>query len=587
MKKPSRPVLVLGVLLLGVLCAWNLPRHIAEGAYPAATTPKPLLRQPVALVLPGDRRWLFAANQRSGTISVVDTSSLRVVTEVAVGRCLADLVTTRDGSLLLAADEDAGELIVLRRHDSALEITHRVKVGPMPVSIQVSRDGAQCTVASLWTRHLTTIALGASPHIVQTVTLPFAPRKQLLSNDTKLVVADAFGGRLAVVDLDRGVLESVRALPAHNVRGLALSADGRYLLLTQQTLNPLARAHFDDIHWGNLLTNYVQSLRLTAVLDPKADLLQGSSLAPLGDAGHGTGDPAGLATCDGRMAIALAGVNEVAVGRAQGDDWQYIAVGRRPTALTPSQDGRRLYVANTFSDSISVLDLSANKSIAEITLGDRPELKPSDRGEMLFYDARLSHDGWLSCHSCHSDGHSSGRLADTLGDGTYGTPKRILSLRGVGETAPWAWNGSIMQLETQVQKSIETTMHGPKPSLEQVRDLTAFLKTLPPPPPLVSTAAREEQVHRGQALFTKYACAQCHIPPLYTSSKAYDVGLSDEAGQKSFNPPSLRGVSQGGPYFHDGRAVALAEVFTRYRHQLKSELTKQELEDLLAFLGTL
>ena len=77
---------------------------------------------------------------------------------------------------------------------------------------------------------------------------------------------------------------------------------------------------------------------------------------------------------------------------------------------------------------------------------------PADRGELLFFDAHLSRDGWLSCHSCHTDGHSNGLLADTLGDGTYGTPKRTLTLRGTVLTDPWAWNGSMQYLQDQIEK---------------------------------------------------------------------------------------------------------------------------------------
>jgi cytochrome c peroxidase len=65
------------------------------------------------------------------------------------------------------------------------------------------------------------------------------------------------------------------------------------------------------------------------------------------------------------------------------------------------------------------------------------------------------------------------------------------------------------------------------------------------------------------------------------------VGLKDEAGYRHFNPPSLRGVSQGGPFFHDNRAATLTEVFTKYRHQLKKKLTKRELADLLNFLWSI
>src|SRR5207247_8409668 len=97
--------------------------------------------------------------------------------------------------------------------------------------------------------------------------------------------------------------------------------------------------------------------------------------------------------------------------------------------------------------------------------------------------ARLSHDGWFSCHSCHTDGHSNGLLADTLGDGSYGTPKRIVTLLGVKDTGPWAWNGSMRELEAQVRKSVETTMQRTKLTAGQEDELVAYLRTLVPAPP--------------------------------------------------------------------------------------------------------
>jgi cytochrome c peroxidase len=234
------------------------------------------------------------------------------------------------------------------------------------------------------------------------------------------------------------------------------------------------------------------------------------------------------------------------------------------------------------------VDLDTKKT-TEIILGQMPELTSAERGERLFYDGRLSHDGWLSCHSCHTDGHSNGLLADTLGDGSFGTPKRVLSLLGVKDTGPWAWNGSIAELKDQVRKSILTTMHGPKATEEQVTDLEAFLRTLPPPPPVRRdrSEAEVEVVQRGREIFGKQGCGTCHVPPSYTSAKTYDVGLADEAGHVAFNPPSLRGVGQGGPYFHDNRAATLEDVFTRHRHQLKGEPGRQELADLVVFLRSL
>jgi cytochrome c peroxidase len=493
---------------------------------------------------------------------------------------------TPDGRRLLALDEEGGELLVFARDGQRLQAPQHLKISPTPVTVRVAPDGNRCTVASLWSWRLDVATLDATPRVVTTVDLPFAAREQLfLPGGKRLVVADAFAGRLAVVDLERGELESVRKLPAHNIRGLAMSSDGIRVLISHQMLHALGAASRDDIHWGNLLTNNLRSLPLVDLLNPKADLLRGSELGYLGEAGHGTGDPAGVAVAaGGKVLVPLAGVAELAIGDAHA--WRYAAVGTGPHAVVPSSDGRLAYVANTMADSISIVDLRSAAVVDRISLGPNRELSDIERGEALFHDARLSHDGWLSCHSCHTDGHANGQLADTLGDGTYGTPKRIISLRGVGDTGPWAWNGSVAKLEDQVRKSIETTMHGRKPTDDQVRDLTAYLKSLPPAPSRLRLLGKidEEAVKRGREVFAKHDCAKCHAPPTYTSAKTYDVGLSDEQGLKHFNPPSLRGISQGGPYFHDGRAGTLEEVFTKHRHQVKSDLAKTELDALLSFL---
>jgi cytochrome c peroxidase len=207
----------------------------------------------------------------------------------------------------------------------------------------------------------------------------------------------------------------------------------------------------------------------------------------------------------------------------------------------------------------------------------------------LFHDARLSLDGWMSCHSCHTDGHSNGQLGDTLGDGSYGAPKRVPSLRGVHATGPWSWTGEIGRLEDQVRKSVERTMRGPKPTDEQIEALTAYLGSLPPPRAIdrPSAAGVKDAVDRGRKFFHSEGCANCHTPPTYTSSGRYDVGLADEVGNRKFNPPSLRGVGHREPLLHDGRATTLEEVFLRHRHPRETELTPEEIADLAAFLGTL
>jgi YVTN family beta-propeller protein len=556
-------------------------------------------RKPVALALVDEGRILYVANSVGGSISVIDAGARRVVAEHEIGGSPSDLVAMPDGRRLLATDEAGSQLLLLERRANDLAVRQRVAVAHGPVSIRVSRDGELASVASLWSRRLTIVRTSTVQEqarnpilaVAGTIDLPFAPRHQLLIDRTgKLIVADAFGGNLAVVDLRRRTLDSVRRLPAHNIGGLALDADGGRVLVTHQFLNHLAHTTADDIHWGFLLTNSVRSLRLTDLLDPAADLTPGSRLVHLGEPGAGAGDPAGLAVLAGdRVVVALAGVGQLTLGPVRDPAAWRIAAGRRPTAVATSPDGSRAYVADSLGDSVVVIDLRSESRIATIPLGPRPEPGLVERGERLFYDARLSHEGWLSCHSCHTDGHTNNLRADTLGDGSFGAPKRTPSLLGLAPTAPYGWDGGVGTLEEQVRKSLKTTMLGQPPSDESVAALSAYLGSLSPPRPPLDTSAGADgaAIDRGRSAFRRLHCASCHRPPAYTSTREYDVGLADESGRTRFNPPPLLGVSQRDAYLHDGRARTLAEAITLHAPTGDAGLSDCDVADLVAFLRCL
>ena len=470
------------------------------------------------------------------------------------------------------------------------------------VRLVVSTDGLACRcVFALQSRRVTFIGLAKRAvsdqvpaiSIIGTVDLSFCPCElALLSDGSKLIVADAFGGKLAVIDMKRRAIDLIRSLPAHNIRGLAFAPDGRTLVVAHQVLNPLAHTSFDDVHWGLLIRNHLRVLRTSRLLPPysDADLLDGSQLFDLGDVSYGAGDPGALAfDVHGNLIVALAGVDEVAITASPAQGPRRIVVGCRPAAVLPSPDGLLVYVADSLDDTISVVEIATGLRPATIALGPRPEPTAAERGERLFSSAKLSHDGWMSCQSCHTDGHSNSLLSDTLGDASYGAPKRVPSLLGVAATGPWTWTGSVLRLEDQIRKSIATTMHGTKPTDEQVGDLAAYLGSLAPPSREVTRAGPVDAsaVARGREVFEGRKCASCHLPPEFTSSGRYDVGLSDEVGNREFNPPSLRGLSARDSLLHDGRAKSLEDVFEKVRHPRGLELTGKEIADLVAFLMTL
>lgn len=547
------------------------------------------LRQPSALAFSADGSRLFAANRRSGTLSEIDPSGARLVAESPIGRGLADVVTLPDGRHLLAVDQAGDALILIDLSGESPRVAGREAAAADPVRVVVASDGLRCVVGSLRSRKLTFFDLAHGLSRLGTLDLPFSPRAMVLApGGEKLIVADAYGGGIAVVDVKARAVLSTRTLPAHNIGGLAVSPEGRRLMVTHQRLNRQSRSGFQEVLWGQLLGNHLRVLLLDSVLDPSGDddaLLKGGQLIDLGFQGDAAGDPTAVGFGgDGGLVIALTGVD--ALGLIPKTSWNLrrVPVGRAPKAMAISPDGTTAYLAESLDDRIAAVDLASGEVRASISLGSQPDLASADRGERLFSDARLSLDGWMSCQSCHTDGHTNGLFADTLGDGTFGAAKRVPTLLGVGHTAPWAWNGEVGRLEDQVRKSISTTMRGRVPTDAQVADLVAYLHTLEPPRPVSNDTA---EVARGRAAFEARSCTTCHTPGTYTSSGRYDVGLEDELGRRKFNPPSLIGVGDRPALLHDGRAGSIDEVLGRFGHPDGDASTPAELADLIAFLKTL
>ncbi len=88
-------------------------------------------------------------------------------------------------------------------------------------------------------------------------------------------------------------------------------------------------------------------------------------------------------------------------------------------------------------------------------------------------------------------------------------------------------------------------------------------------------------------IFERLDCVKCHKPPLYTTPKAYEVGLEDERGETLFNPPSLRDLRFRSGLFHDKRASSIEDVVRHKRHQILAGVSESELATLIAFLRSL
>src|SRR5262245_49703703 len=254
-----------------------------------------ILRRPIALAFSANGDWLYVANRDAGSISIIDLKARQVASEQKIAVRLSDLTVLPGASRLLALDEAAHELIALEHHDKELSIVERLAISAYPVSILVAPDGHTATIASLWSRRLTFVSLGSPVKLTGIVDLPFAPRAQIaLPGRRQLLVAEAFGGKLALIDPVERKLADIRQIPGHNIRGLRVSPSSEMLLIAHQMLNGLAHSVRNDIHWGLLMSNDLRWLKVDSVLAGTDHLHRGGHMHPLGDTGRGGGDPGGL-----------------------------------------------------------------------------------------------------------------------------------------------------------------------------------------------------------------------------------------------------------------------------------------------------
>jgi cytochrome c peroxidase len=280
---------------------------------------------------------------------------------------------------------------------------------------------------------------------------------------------------------------------------------------------------------------------------------------------------------------------------AAGDGkFRRLALDGRPLALAFLGKPSQAAIANYLGDAVQIVDVKAGKLLRTIELGAPADVALARKGETLFYDAGRSHHQWFSCNTCHVEGHTCGLNFDTLNDDSYGNPKLTPSLRNVSKTGPWTWHGWQKDLGAAVTKSLTQTMFGPEPSPEETKALVAFLETLhhPPNPHVGPKGEQSEAAAQGRALFHgKARCARCHQGDEYTSESNYDVKLEpDGSPYRLWNPPSLRGLFDRGPYLHDGRAKTLDALLQNFHGPEKlgaQPLTAQERQALIEFLKSL
>jgi YVTN family beta-propeller protein len=569
--------------------------------------------KPRGLALSPDGKTLYISNSWSDTVSAIDAATFAVKRTLKTGWGPVGLVTDRAGKTLYVANSiaDSVSLIDLA---SGTEIkrfsTHRY-----PEQVGLSHDGQRVYVSNLL------------PHLG-----PYdqPPVSELLVLDTnKQLVAE----RILIpgaIEL-RHIAEAPELASISNQRmgGQRLPlAPGDLLvpLIRPKNLGPLI-----GVSQGWMMTHGV------AVIHPARNDSVGKAQSKvtqvlLDDIDYYFAANDGVAfTPDGRRALVTSSDADVVtiidsvrlaqrVRQMPGEELanrldsaasfviSRLPTGHNPTAVAVSPDGRWAYVANHLDDSVTIVDVARAEVASTIDLGGPKEITLMRRGEQMFHAAKFCFQGQFACGTCHPNSHLDG-LAWNLETPQLGRDRVAnRTLRGIRETAPYKWNGHNPDLATQCGPRIAKFLFRSEGfNTQELEALLTYLNNIPLPPNrhLAPDGELTEAQERGKSIFyrkttndgqvipSQNRCDTCHPADThYTARYSTDVASATQYDTNGmFDIPQLERVYEDAPYLHNGEALTLEEIWTVFnnqdRHGVTSDMSKQQLNDLIEFLKTL
>ena len=640
----ERRTLVLWIDLGARYADFPIERPEPPAAAPSPPKPPPprlpvdrsyAYKSPTRIVLSRDGRRLFVSNTTAGSVSAVDTAAARVMREIAVGREPAGLAVAPDARTLYVALR--GEHAVAAVDIDKGKVLARTQVGYEPFALCLTRDGARLLVTHIISGDVS-IVDAASMKEQARIAVSREPRAVALSNDGRLaLVANALSpepatkpdvaAAISVIDMAGGkVTAEVRTVDGNMMRDIAVAPDGRTAYVVHQV--PRFNVPTTQIAQGWIQTNGLSIIALDGTPRLVGTVLLDTMLG-------GAANPCGAAISpDSRtLYVSHTGTHEISVvdlprvhamiaeraeeakdrldpGLTDPRDLardlgalsrakalrRWGAGGLGPTGIALSPKGDRLYVANRFSDTVTVLDTATGRLLQTLRVGPEKPMSTVRRGEFLFHDARTScFQGWLSCASCHPDVAADGLNWDLLNDG-MGNRKNTKSLIGSHETPPMMSTGVRGDMPTAVAKGFHFIQFRSHTAEEQhaVVEFLKWVRHRPSPFHRNPDGSLDAPATRGKALFDdqRVGCSPCHPAPLFTDKQLADVGTrGPEDRRDRFDTPSLREIYRTAPYLHDGRAATLRDVLTAHnkggRHGATAHLTPEQIADLVAYLKSL
>ena len=610
---------MMGMLRRGAVVTLLLAAATSWGA-----EQRPAYQSPWAIAMAADGARAFVSLHTAGAVAAVDLAARKPAWRADVGGSPAGLALSRDGATLFVADADSGMVALVDAKTGS--VGGKVEAGRSAFGLALSPDGARLYACDRFLNQVGVVDTAARK-LVQSLPATREPvfcapspdgATLWVSNLLPLGPATDAENASVVNAYDAKTLKPLAAIKlpsgAVDVRQLACSPDGAWVYV----VHAVGRFNLPPTQ---LERGWVNNSGLS-ILDAKARKWHTTVL--MDEASHGSADPfaAVLSPDATTLAVSFPGTHQVAFidlprlhERLAKEPaarlpelanelsllrrWDAIrrspSGGDGPMGIAFEPQGKTLYVANYYSDTLGLIGVERARLEGTIPLGPAAQPDLARRGEMLFNDARICYQRWMSCGTCHPDARVDGLNWDLLNDG-IGNPKNNKSMLNAHRTPPMMALGFRENMENAVRSGLRFILYREVVE-DEAKAIDAYLRSLTPrlSPYRNRDGSPTAQAKRGEAIFRspKAMCSACHTGELFTDCKSHDVGTAGplDGEARAFDNPSLLELYRTGPYLHDGRAVTLHELFTKFnqgdKHGRTSHLSKDELDDLVAYLLSL
>ena len=303
---------------------------------------------------------IIQTNSAGDSVMLIDPATNTVVGAIEGIEVNHGAAPAPDGGRLYVTDEAESTLDVADL--KTLKVIKRIPLTNHPNNVAVSKDGKRVYAAIVAGAGAVDVIDTATLTRVKSIRTEGGIHNVYVTPDGRFVVAGSIPGRKISV-IDQKTEEVLWTVPTRDgVRPIAfeVNADGSTKRMFAQLSN------FNGFVGVDFATHQiVDEVRLpeVAAAERVTEGLQGSPA-------HGL-----AVTPDGKTLCVLSKMNtriyfySLPDLKLQGET----KVGHHPDWVTLTPDGKRAYVANAGSNSVSVIDIAARRAIAEIPVGQVPK----------------------------------------------------------------------------------------------------------------------------------------------------------------------------------------------------------------------